>query len=152
MGKSFPRFTSKQTHWIDTKAGRFAILHVCLGACLIFILLWDNTSSLLRNDFIGFMVWMALTVMVAITVFGTLVIYFVARTEITGSERYTRISYWLTIAYLCFTLGVVGISWTCLIGMATVSLVYLAESVMLLVYARRAYRELRADENWASMR
>ena len=114
MGKSFPRFTSKQTHWIDTKAGvgRFAIPHVCLGAYLIFAMLWDNISNLLRNDFIGFMVWMALTVVVAVTVFGTLVIYFVAQAKVTGSKRYTRNSYWLAIAYLCFSVGVVGISWT----------------------------------------
>lgn len=152
MSKFSHRLTSGQTGWIDTKAGSFAIPHVCLGAYLIFALLWDNVSDLLRNDLIGFIVWMALMVFVAITAFGTLVIYFVAQAMIRNSERYARHSCWLAIAYLCFSVGVVGISWTYLIGYAIVSLVYFAESVILLVFARRAFRELRAVEDWASMR
>ncbi len=143
MGKSFPRFTSRQVHRSDTGAGNLAIPHLCLGAYLIFVLLWDNISDLLRNDFIGFMVWMTLMGIVAVTVFGTLVIYFVAQAKVTGSKRYTRNSYWLAIAYLCFSVGVVGISWTYIIGMAIVSLLYIAESMMLLVYARCTFRELR---------
>ena len=152
MGKFFPRFTSSQAHWSNRGVGNLAAPHICLGAYLIFFPLWDNVGDLWRNDFIGFIVWMALIVFVAVTAFGTLVIYFVVQAKIRGSERYARHSYWLAIVYLCFIIGVVGISWTYLIGYAIASLVYFAESVMLLVFARRTFRELRAAEEWASMR
>ena len=142
----------RRSHWSNTGAGNLAIPHLCLGAYLIFVLLWDNVSNLLRNDFIGFIVWMALIVFVAVTAFGTLVIYFVAQAEIRDSKWYARHSYWLAVAYLCFSVGVVGISWTYLIGYAIVSLVYFAESVILLVFSYRAFRELRAVEDWASIR
>lgn len=152
MGKFFPRFTSRQAHWSNTGAGNLATPHLCLGAYLIFVPLWGNVSNLLRNDFIGFIVWMALMVVVAVTAFGTLVIYFVAQAKVRGPERYARKGYWLAIIYLCFSIGVVGISWTYLIGYAIVSVVYFAESVILLVFAHRAFRELRTAEEWASMR
>ena len=149
MGKSFPRSTSRPVHWIGTGAGSLVIPHICLGAYLIFVLLWDNI-----NDFTGFIVWMVLTPLVAITVFGTLVMYFVVQANIRGSEQYARHGYCLAIAYLCIGVGVVGITWTYLIGIgyAIVSIIYFVESVMLLVFARRTIRELRVAEDWASMR
>lgn len=152
MDKFFPRLALRQDSWMDTKAGRFLSPHVCLGAVLIFLLLWDNVSNLWRNDFTGFIVWTGLTVLAAVTVLGALVIYFVAQTDFRDSNEYARYGFWLAIAYLCFSIGVVGISWTFLIGYAIVSLVYLAESVILLVMAWRILRELRATENWTSMR
>ena len=151
MGKSFSRFTPRRTHWIDTKAGRFAIPHASLGGYLIFVLLWDNWGNLLSNDF----VWKALAILGAVTVLGTLVIYFVAQSDVRDSERYARYSYWLAVAYLCLILAVIGISWPTIIigpGNAIVSLLYFAGLMRLLVFARRTYRELRAAEEWASMR
>ena len=145
MGKSFPRFTSRQVHRWDTKVGSFAIPHISLGVYLIISLLLNDFEL---NDFNSFIVVMYLTVIFTVTAFGALVIYFVAQAKVRGSERYARYSYWLAIAYLCFSLGVVGISF----GYSIVHLVYFAESVMLLVFARRAFRELRAAEDWASMR
>ena len=133
MGKSFPRFTSGQVNWSDTGAGGLAIPHLFLGAFLII--------SLLRHDFAGFAIGMALDV--TVTAFGILVIYFVAQAQVRDSERYARYSYCLAIAYLCFSVGILGISWTYLVGNAIVSVVYLVESVIILVYARRTVRELR---------
>lgn len=152
MSKFFPQFTSKQAHWSNTGAGNLASPHLCLGVYLIFVLLWDNVGDLLRNDFTGFIIWMSLMVIVAVTAVGTLVIYFVAQANVRGSERNARHSYLLAIAYLCFSIGVVGISWTYLIGFAMASLLYLAEALALLVFARRTYMELRAAGEWASMR
>lgn len=151
MNRPFQRFTPRQTHWIDMKAGRFAIPHVSLGGYLIFVLLWENFGNLLSNDF----VWKALAILVAVTVLGTLVIYFVAQSDVRDSERYARNSYWLAVAYLCFILAVIGISWPVIIigpGNAIVSFLYFAGLMRILVFARRTYRELRADREWASMR
>ena len=154
MGKSSPRFTSGQVHWSDTGAGNLAIPHLCLGAYLVITgLLYDfELNDLFLNDFKGFIVVMSLAVVFTVTAFGTLVIYFVVQAKVRGSERYARYGYWLAVAYLCFIVAVVGISWTYLIGYATVSLLYFAESIMLLVFARRTFRELCAAQSWASMR
>ncbi len=130
-----PKFTSRQDIWIDTKAGRFAIPHLCLGAFIV-------TATLL-NDFNSFIVLKALTVLVTVTAFGILTIYFIAQADIRDSERYARYGRRLAVAYLCFIVGVVFISWTYLIGYAFLSLVYLAESAILLVIAWRTARELR---------
>lgn len=122
-------------------AGSLAIPHLFLGAFLII--------TLLRYDFAGFAAAMALVA--TVTAFGILTIYFVAQAEVRDSEQYAHRSYWLAIAYLCFSISITGISWTYFIGNAFVSLAYLAESVILLVIARRTFRELRSAENWASM-
>ena len=145
MGKSFHRFTSRQSHWMDANAGRFTIPHICLGAYIIVELLLNDfeLNYLLLNDFKSLVIGMSLMLWATVTLWGVLVIYFAAQATIRDSERYARHSYWLAIAYLCFSIGVVGISWTFLIGYAIVSLAYFAESLMLLVFARRTVRELR---------
>ena len=154
MGRFSPPATSGKVRWIDKTAGRFVIPHLCLGTfCILRPLLNDfELDRLLQNDFEAFMVLMSLTLWVTVTVIGILVMYFVAQADGGDSVRYARNSYLATIAYLCFCAGAVGVSWTFLIGYAFVSIAYLVESILLLAIARRTFRELRAAEDWASIR
>ncbi len=132
-----PRLPSGQVHWRDTGAGRLAILHLSLGAFIIF--------NLLRYDYGGFAISMA--VITTITCFGTLVMLFVAQARVKDSERYARCGFGLAIAFVCLSVVVVVASWTYVVGFALVSVVYFAESVIALVLAWRTVTELRKFSN-----
>ncbi len=105
------RFTSRQVYWFDSWAGRLAILHSLLSAYLM--------SNLLRFDYGGFAISMGFTVTVA--VFGVLVMLFVAKARVSKSERYARYGFRLAAAYVLFSVGVMAVSGTYVLGMAVVS-------------------------------
>lgn len=134
MEESSSQPAPRQVRWSDTTAGILAIPHLLLGAFLIInLFLHDYEKGMLFG----------LPLATATTVFGILVIFFVAQATAGTSRQRSRRSFVLAIVYLCFSIVIMGISWTYLVGWAIVSVVYFAESVVLVVTAWQTIRESR---------